>query len=115
MNKTPFERQHRFVRALAGWDMESQLTETNERTVLALAKQYHLTEYDFKLLDEKPGRYGYDVMIDGKECQWHWKLRQVRNRHNNLFDILEQNESDGYSDDDTTPKISPLFVNERMG
>ena len=110
-DRSPWERQARCVRVLAALECRSPLTREDVEEVLQIVQRYHLTRFDFKTIDESPGRYGYKIPFDDGEREWHWKLRQVRNGRNRLFAILEQNELDGYTDDYAVPPISLMVFN----
>lgn len=107
--QNPWERQRRFVQALAWLECHSELTAEEEAAILEMVHLFHLTRYDFKQIDEYPNRFGVGVDIDARK--WHWKLRQVRNRTNGLFDILLRNEDEGNTDENTTPKIPLMLFN----
>lgn len=106
--KSPHERRQRCARALAKLKVEKEvgivtrLTLASYDAVIAVVRDHHLTRYDFKQLDERPQAYGFE--IDGQT--WHWKLRQVRNAATAaLFEALEANETEGYTDDDAIPSM----------
>lgn len=112
-DRSPWERQTRFVRALAVSEMKSgDFGITEAQTVLHLAKVFHLTRWDFKELDEQPGRWGYDIVFPGdrRKYEWHWKLRRVRNSMaETLFSVMEANEAEGYKDENMIPVMPPTF------
>lgn len=108
----PYQRQTKAVYALAyleaqtepreeSWSRSIQLTQQGADDVLTLVRNCRLSRGDFWELDSKPGKRGYE--IDGRE--WHWKLRQVRNRDNRLFEVLAQNEADGSKDENIIPAM----------
>lgn len=94
----PDMRRKRLVEALARMDItgtDGKLNDADIETVLQIVQDCRLTLTDFWDLDNRPAAYGngsyglgYSVVIDGKPREWHWKLRQVRNRQNRLFDVL---------------------------
>lgn len=114
--RSPWVRRQRCVYALAALETESTLTAENRQEVLDILRQFHITNGDFWAMDDRPSDYGYPqhgmtitLQDVGGKREWHWKLRQVRNSAGApLFDVLKQNEADGYADDDTIPAI-PLF------
>jgi hypothetical protein len=112
-DQSPYERQHRFVRTLLFLDTEPMLTPDDVAAVLDLVACYHLTRYDFKRIDEQPYNYSntgtYAIEVGGENREWHYKLRQVRNRNTRLFDILKANEAEGYEDDNTVPEMPWTF------
>lgn len=72
-------------------DESVNLTDLDCQKVLKVIRSLKVTVDDFTFLDEKPGWIGYKI----KGREWHWKLRQTRNRlTKGLFDILRSNEAD---------------------
>lgn len=50
--------------------------------VLQVLGDAQLTWAEFRTLDEKPGLWGYTVLVPGRgEMEWHWRIRKVRNLH----------------------------------
>ena len=108
-DRDPDTRTWKLVRTLAAFDANNPLSPEDETAILDMIRYYHLTKGDFWRIDEKPGHFGYQ--IEGRE--WHWKLRQVRNRAGNaLFNVLDANEAEGYTDTDNVPEIPLWFLNQ---
>jgi hypothetical protein len=62
------------VEAIGELEVSNPVIEEDAKAIASLFKGCpHL----FMVLDEKPGRFGYETWA-GKS--WHWNLRQARNR-----------------------------------
>lgn len=84
-----------FAQALALVPCSDVLQPTERDAVLEMVRQHRITSADFMVLDEKPGQFGYDLGNKNGGTGWHWKLRQVRNTDERLFDVLEENTNQG--------------------
>ena len=82
-----YERIEGYIQALCDLDYHHPMTPRQKRHVKNLLLKHRILSADFRLMDEKPGTFGY------RDDGWHWKLRQTRNdRDANLFGALEAND-----------------------
>jgi len=74
----------------------SALTDAVLDRVQDILRQHRVTRADFLALDEQPGVYSdtdLKVSSGGVLMEWHFKLRQLRNRRGSeLFAMLAENE-----------------------
>ena len=90
-----YHRRRSCIDDLCDMEASQPLTPEQKAEVVSIVKKWSITPSDFRELDEKPGRWGYDIVRDGVNKTWHWKLRQTRNDPSiPLFQSLARN-SDG--------------------
>jgi hypothetical protein len=89
-----YNNQTAFLNELDQTPMDSgnfgTLSPEEKEKVLDLLRKHKITSQDFIYLYEKPGYWGYTVSKTG--TGWHWKLRQVRNTDQRIFDVLQEND-----------------------
>ena len=78
---THYTRRTAAIHDIARLETDRQLTRRQKLAVCAILMAHKFTRADFQDVDELPGKYGYEVHVDGQTMSWHWKLRQTRNDH----------------------------------